>query len=113
MPGEVEEPNGDATVHHGYAGQDVVGQPVLPRRRKERQGLAGRGTGGQGRHCLVHVFADAGPLAEGGSVVHENPHVEAGRMLSRTSRAADITHKSLRVNRWTVPGAHVSLTVSR
>ena len=50
-------------------------EAVLPGRREQRQRLAGgRRCATSARASLVHVFADAGPLAERGSVVEQDPH---------------------------------------
>ncbi len=98
IPAPGERPCGDPAIDNAHAGQLIDhGRrgPVLPRRREERH-LVRRGGAARPRQCadeLVHVLPDTGPLPEGRSVIHEDPHAEGGYHRS---------DKSLRVSMLTV-----------
>jgi hypothetical protein len=77
MPRVIQRPDRDAPIDDSrlqlaiHAGD----WPVLPTAREERDLILGcLGERRVGAHQLVHVLADAGPLAQGGSIVDENPH---------------------------------------
>ena len=82
MPEKVQHLHGDPPVDGPGAWHHAHCQAVLPGRTEEREGIRRPEGRHEGAGRLVDVFTDAGPLAEGGSIVDENPH-GMSRMLSR------------------------------
>ena len=73
MPRPVERPH----RHTGVAGLDCGAgrvQAILPAAREDRHSAARRCRGRQRNRRAMHVLADAGPRAQGGSIVEQHPH---------------------------------------
>ena len=74
MPGEVQRAHGHAAIDDTGAGDGTGRKPIAPRRREEREGVAGRRRRGHGAGQAMHVFADARPLPKRGPIVEQNAH---------------------------------------
>ena len=74
VPRKVQERHGHTCINMGRAGDDVRLETVLPGTREERQGVRAGQSRLECRREPMHEHSDAGPLAQGRPVVHQDTH---------------------------------------